>query len=273
MIIDAHAHIFPDKIADKVAHSICNFYGFYADEPDTIVSASVQKLLEQGKEANISHYLVSSVAVTEQQTTHINDFLLETSASHPQFTPLCALHPDYADYETELDRAVAGGMRGVKLHPDFQRFNMDEERYLPFFRAIAKRNLPILMHMGDARYDFSSPERLGRLMRAVPDLVVTAAHFGGYSRWEEVVKHLEKSDRLYFDTCSSLGFLSNESAMRLIDHYGADKFLFGTDFPIWNASQEIEKIHALGLSEAEEAMIFAKNFCKLYKLDKLLLEN
>lgn len=269
MIIDAHAHIFPDKIADKVAHSICNFYGFYADEPDTIVSASITELLKQGKEANIGHYLVCSVAVTEHQTTHINDFLLGALKQFPIFTGLAALHPDFADYESELDRCVEGGFAGVKLHPDFQKFNMDDERYLPFFRAIAKRNLPILMHMGDARYDYSSPERLGNLLRAVPDLTVTAAHFGGYSRWEEVVKHLPKSDRLYFDTCSSLGFLDNDRALRLIDHYGVEKFLFGTDFPIWNAQIEIEKVKALGLSAQEQALVFYKNFCSLYNLHNL----
>ncbi len=269
MIIDAHAHIFPDKIADKVAHSICQFYGFFADEPDTIVPASIAELLKQGAEAGIEHYLVCSVAVTEQQTSHINDFLLGAIAQFPIFTGLAALHPDFADYENELDRAIEGGMKGVKLHPDFQKFNMDDERHLPFFRAIAKRNLPILMHMGDARYDYSSPERLGRLLRAVPDLCVTAAHFGGYSRWQEVVKHLDKSDRLYFDTCSSLGFLNNEDALRLIDHYGVEKFLFGTDFPIWNASIEIEKVKELGLTQEEQSLIFSKNFCRLYNLPNL----
>jgi len=258
LIIDAHAHIFPDKIAVKVSHSICDFYEFPYRVP-----ASVTDLLTEGAAAGIGHYLVCSVATVPQQTPHINDFLLEMRAQHDCFTVLCAVHPDYEAYEEELDRAVAGGCRGVKLHPDFQRFHIDNEAYLPFFRAIARRGLPILMHMGDARYDFSAPARLANLLRAVPDLIVTAAHFGGYSAWDKSTL-LPKCENVYFDTSSSLAFLKKEDALRLIEHFGIDRFLFGTDFPIWDPKDEIGRFLALGLSEAENQAIFEDNFRRLY---------
>lgn len=258
MIIDAHAHIFPDKIAVKVSHSISDFYEFPYRVP-----ASTADLLAGGAAAGIDRYLVCSVATVPQQTEHINDFLISMAAQYPQFTALCALHPDYADYEAELDRAVAGGLHGVKLHPDFQHFYIDDEAYTPFFCAIARRGLPILMHMGDARYEFSQSARLVNLLRRVPDLVVTAAHFGGYSAWDKSTL-LPKSENVYFDTSSSLAFLKKEDALRLIEHFGVDRFLFGTDFPIWEPKEEIGRFLALGLSESENQAIFAENFCRLY---------
>ncbi len=259
LIIDAHAHIFPEKIAVKSSQSISDFYQFPYRVP-----AAASELLTEGNAAGIGHFLVCSVAVTPAQTPHINDFLTELCNKVPSFTPLAAVHPDYADYEAELDRAKALGCRGVKLHPDFQKFYIDDAAYLPFFAAIAKRNLPILMHMGDARYQFSEPKRLAHLMRQVPDLVVTAAHFGGYSAWDQALKDLPICENIWFDTSSSLAFLSRDDALRLLAHFGTQRFLFGTDFPIWDPKQELERFHRLGLTPAEEQGILCDNFCRLY---------
>lgn len=259
MIIDAHAHIFPEKIAVKASHSISDFYEFPYRAP-----ASVSQLLQDGSAAGVTHFLVCSVAVTPEQTTHINDFLMREAANHSEFTALAALHPDYADYEGELDRIVAGGMHGIKLHSDFQKFYLDDPRHFDFFRAIAKRELPVLLHMGDPRYDFSAPARLAALLRAVPDLIVTAAHFGGYERWHEV-KCLPKCENVYFDTSSALPFMDSALAVDLIDHFGADRFLFGTDFPITSTADELKRFYDLKLSESENQMILCENFKKLYK--------
>ncbi len=261
MIIDAHTHIFPDKIAVKASQSISDFYEFPFHTP-----ASVSQLLANGKESGIGHFLVCSVATAPAQTQHINDFLITQEHAHPQFTALGSIHPAYEAYEEELDRVVEAGLHGIKLHPDFQKFYMDDPRYFDFFRAIARRDLPVLMHMGDPRYDFSAPVRLANLLRAVPDLTVTAAHFGGYQRWHEV-DCLPKSERVYFDTSSALPFFSDLSIpLRLIDHFGTDRFLFGTDFPIAPYPEELARFQALGLSEAENRAIQCENFCRLYKL-------
>ena len=78
------------------------------------------------------------------------------------------------------------GLRGIKIHPDFQKLAIDDERGIETYKAIARRDLPVLFHMGDDRYDFSSPERLTNLLRRVPELRAVAAHFGGSAgpgRW------------------------------------------------------------------------------------------
>ena len=89
-------------------------------------------------------------------------------------------------YEEVLDELQALGSRGLKIHPDFQKLPIDDPSGIETYRAIARRGLPVLMHMGDNRYDFSSPERLTNLIRQVPDLIVIAAHFGGWNAWGPV---------------------------------------------------------------------------------------
>jgi len=263
-IIDAHTHIFPDKIAEKVSENIGAFYGL-----DWYSPASVGNLISAGNEIGVCHYLVCSTATVVSQVEHINDFIASVAAAHPEFTALMALHPDFENYEEELDRGMKMGLRGVKLHPDFQRFNMDEERLIPMYRAIAKRGLPLLIHMGDERYEYSRPCRLAQLMRAVPDLTVIAAHFGGYQRWEEALDTLPPSPNLWFDTSSSLGILSYDNAMRLMERFGVNKFMFGTDFPIWSPSVEVEKVEKLPLSDAEFELVFSENFKRLFNMSNV----
>ncbi len=259
MIIDAHTHIFPDKIAEKATTAIGAFY----DIPMHSTAAS-DKLLAAEQAAGIDRMLVCSSATTPAQVESINTFIAAECAKHPEFIGFAAMHPEYENVGEELDRAMELGLQGVKFHPDFQRFNIDEESFLPMYREIAKRNLPILFHTGDKRYDFSSPFRVDNLLKRVPDLKVIGAHFGGYGRWMDVMT-LPRRENVWFDTSSTLFELPAEEALRLIDHFGVDRFFFGTDFPMWNPNEELDRFYALGLSDGENEKIFHENFEAMLK--------
>ncbi|MBE6639280.1 MAG: amidohydrolase [Ruminococcaceae bacterium] len=258
-IIDAHTHIFPDKIAVKASGNIGAFYGISMH-----TDAKVSTLLKQEASIGASGFLVCSSAVTADQTAHINDFIAASCREHPQMIGLGALHPDFPSIIDELDRILEMGLIGIKFHPDFQKFAIDDDRAIPMYREIAKRGLPVLFHMGDRRYDFTGPQRLKNLMLRVPDLRVQAAHFGGYSQWDEVDCLPVDHERLVFDTSSSLAFMDIEKAKRLIDHFGVESFMFGTDFPMWNAQKEVERNLRLGLTDSENKLLFADNFIRFY---------
>ena len=260
-IIDAHTHIFPDKIAVKASGNIGAFYGIPMH-----TDAMVQTLLKEGATIGTERFLVCSSAVTPDQTVHINNFIAKSCSEHPQLIGLGALHPDYEDISGELDRITELGLIGVKFHNDFQKFPIDDDKALPMYREIARRGLPVLFHMGDKRYDFTGPKRLRNLMLKVPDLKVQAAHFGGYSQWDEVECLPKDPKRLVFDTSSSLAFMDIEKAKRLVDRFGVESFLFGTDFPMWNAKKELERNLSLGLSDSENKLLFAENFILFYQI-------
>ena len=179
------------------------------------------------------------------------------------FVGFITLHQDLTEEEVKAEVALAieNGMKGVKLHPDFQKFNIDDECAEKFYRAVGDK-LPILFHVGDDRYDYSKPQRLVNMAKKYPEVNFIAAHFGGYRCWGDAHLYVGLKN-VYFDTCSSLPFISTEKAKELIDLLGADRFFFSTDFPMWDATAELERFNKIPLTDKEREMIFSKNIKRL----------
>lgn len=119
--------------------------------------------------------------------------------------------------------------------------------------------------MGDDRYDYSTPERLMNLLRQVPDLQVIAAHFGGWRAWAHSYECPLPSCVLY-DTSSTLPMIPRDMVLRMLDRFGPERFLFGTDFPMWSPKEELARFLALGLGEDVNEKILYGNFMKLFDL-------
>lgn len=258
MIIDAHAHIYPDKIAERAAAGISKFYGGINVEYD----GRLDTLLREGSAAGVDKYIVQSVATVPTQVRAINDFIAESVKRFPdKMIGFGALHPDYPDIEEEIERIISLGLRGIKLHPDFQQFYIDDEFAFRIYEACEGR-LPILFHVGDDRYDFSSPERLYRVVQRFPKLTVIGAHLAGWTEWDKGVKFFAGSG-IYADCSSSLFAMSPEHAAELIRKLGVDRVMWGTDYPMWDAAEELERFNKLPLTEEEREMILGKNALRL----------
>ena len=262
-IINAHVHVYPDKIAFKASQSI----GFFYDAP-VRHDGTIDGLLRENKENGISRCLIHSVATNVHQVYSINDFVHDQYLMHNEFFGFMALHPDMEEEEIykEVERAISFGLKGVKLHPDCQKFYIDEDRVEKIYRVVEGR-LPILMHMGDNRYDYSSTERLVDVLNRHKDLIVIAAHMGGYTKWDKVDLYKQiKYDNFYFDTSSSLSLLSKERATDIIHKFGAEKFFFGSDYPMWNAGEELTLFNKLLLTDDEKEKILSRNIKKFLNL-------
>ena len=262
-IIDAHTHIYPKKIAQKATVAIGEFYGLQMQT----FAGTTDRLIEEGSRAGITGYVVHSCATKANQVHSINEFIKAEIDKHKEFIGFMTLHQDLSEEEinNEVEWCVKNGFKGVKLHPDFQKFYIDEESAEKFYRAVGDR-MPILFHTGDDRYEYSKPIRLARMAKKYPKVNFIAAHFGGYLCWADVDCYVGL-DNVYFDTCSSLPFISPKKAKEIINLLGYEKFFFGTDFPMWDASEEIERFNKINLTETQRECIFAKNIKKLLKID------
>lgn len=258
-IIDAHAHIFPDKIADKAVGSIGDYYGI-----TMACAGTCEDLIEHGKEINVVKYIVNSTATKVEQVQPINSFIAEACKKHDCFIGLGTIHPDVEDVEVEVSRIINLGLKGIKLHPDFQDFNIDDESVMKIYRA-AEGKLPILIHMGDENRTSSRPKRLAKVLDMFKGLVVIAAHLGGYSMWDESMDCLVGRD-VYFDTSSSLAFVDKNKVKDIISKHGAQRILFGTDYPMWTHKEELERFNKLELDDNEKEMILYSNACKLFNI-------
>lgn len=259
-IIDSHAHIFPEKLAKKAVDSIGDFYGLSMDTEE----GTVEALLADGEKNGITKYVVHSTATVPGQVQAINDFIHSQLLRYPQLIGYGTLHPQMDNPKAEIDRMEKMGFKGIKLHPDFQEFAADSPEMFGVYSLLAGR-FPVLFHAGDIRYPYSNPHRIAAVAKGFPELTVIAAHFGGYSEWDSIPVY-EGLANVYFDTCSALAFLSKEEAVRLIRHFGAERFLFGSDFPMWAYKPELERMEGLKLTKEEYELIFYKNIQNLLHL-------
>ncbi len=258
-IIDCHCHIYPDKIAERAAQAIGEFYHI-----PMCCNGKISTMLEEGKKAGIDRFLVFSVATKPQQTPSINHYIAATvEESKGHMLGLGTLHPDDEDPAAEVDSIEALGLRGVKLHPDIQGVAIDDPRCLRIYEACEGR-LPVLLHTGDSRYDFSNPNRLIPVLKRFPRLTVIGAHFGGWSIWADAAEQLCRYPNLYVDCSSSLYALTPAEARHIISLYGAERVLFGTDYPMWHPVEEVARFDALELTERESRLILSENAERLF---------
>lgn len=258
MIIDAHAHIFPEKIAAKAAVGIGDFYDIPMDNDGTL-----QTLIRLSDEAGVDKCIVQSVATVPHQVQSINNFIAESVAQYPdRLIGFGALHPDYEDIDGETKRIKELGLRGIKLHPDFQKFRLDDPCAFPIYEAAGKYGLPVLVHAGDHRYDFSGPARLRRAVDMFRNVTFIGAHFAGWSQWDEA-QELFTDKSIYVDLSSSLYDMTPERAAELIHSFGADRVMFGTDYPMWTAKDELVRFNAIPLTDEERELILYRNALRL----------
>ena len=258
-IIDAHAHIYPSKIASKAVSAIGKFYGV---EQSMAGKGSVEDLIGVCDQCEITHFIVHSVATSAHSVPTINTFLAEQAAAHPQFIGFGTMHPDCDDMEAEGNRAIDLGLHGFKLHPDTQQVNMDDPRLMDFYEIIAGR-VPLVVHTGDYRQDYSNPRRLNRILHAFPDLVVDAAHLGGWSIYDKgydvLHEDLVRSERLFVDASSAFAFVGNRHMRELIRMWGADRVMFGSDYPMWNPATELNEMLNCDLTDDELEKVLWRN--------------
>ena len=255
-VIDIHAHVFPDPIALKATNSIGLFYGMPIAEGQ---DGTVGQLLELYGETGISRGCIHSVAITPHSVDSINHFISEAVKQNPdRLDGFGALHPDREDIAGLAEEVKRLGLKGFKIHPDMQRFALDSPQAMEMFAAVEGK-LPVIVHMGDPRFEYSHPRQMMKVLDAFPDLVCICAHLGGWSEWDDAWKVLSGCENVYVDTSSSLYALSPEEGRKIVRHYSRDRVLFGTDYPMWRPREELERFRNLKLTDEEEEKILCLN--------------
>jgi len=259
-LIDIHTHIYPEAIAQKAAASIREFYDLDTHEMD----GTAATLLERGAQAGIDRFLILPVAMRPDRTRHINDFILEKLAQQPRFLGFGTIHAAMENLTDEVEYVMAKGLRGLKMHPDSQQFAIDDPRLFPAYESVSGK-IPVMLHMGDKRYDFSHPARLKKVLKQFPNLQVIATHFGGYSMYETAFELLHDEDCV-FDISSSMMFMDEGVAEKYIRSYGVERMAFGTDYPLWDPIVETKRFQQLKLTDEEFDQIGHKTAERILKL-------
>ena len=259
-IIDIHNHIYPEKIARKATDSVRDFYLLDGSDMD----GTVQMLRARGAQAGVTRYVVLPVSNTPNHVQSINDFLHSQTEIYDDFVGFGTLHAAMDGILDELERIEKLGLRGIKMHPDSQRFAIDDERLFPVYDAL-QDSIPVMLHMGDPRYPYSHPSRLRRVLDLFPRLEVIAAHFGGYSMFHTARELLWDTDCV-FDVSSAMMFMEKGEPEKYINSYGAERMAYGTDYPLWDPVREVRRFKELKLTDEQFDQIAHKTAERILKL-------
>lgn len=257
MVIDFHTHIFPEKIAAKAISSL----GFRSGNMTPVCDATIDTMKATMQSQNVDKSVVLNIATNPSQQRNVNDFAISLLTDE-RLIPFGSVHPDNADALDELDRLKSAGIKGIKLHPDYQNFFVDDKKMLPIYEKIASLGLITVFHsgvdIGYANTVHCTPERLARVLDCFGNAPVIAAHFGGYMMTSEVLECLCGTP-VYIDTAFSFAKLPPDYARSIISAHGTDKILFGTDMPWSSPVNEIAYLNSLGLNDDDLNKILYKN--------------
>jgi hypothetical protein len=247
-MIDIHTHVFHPKIAPKVLKQL---HGHYDISP--VGSGLAEDLIDRLHKAGLRKALVHTAATTPDQVIPANNWALSVQSAYPDLIPFGTAHPEFQSWRDELDRLEQAGIFGIKLHPDFQGFALDDPALHPIFEELRGRFL-IMVHIGDRLppdKNPSSPQKLARILELFPGLKVIAAHFGGYLHWKYVPEHLAGRD-VYLDTSSTLAFIAPDELKDILARHPLDRLLFGSDYPLFDPGDELEQLRKkCGITERD----------------------
>lgn len=269
MRIDFHAHCFPDALAPRAMAILTkNCSADAAIHPHTDGTARDTKALLQS--AHIDRAVVCNIATNPKQETNVNSFAI-SMARDDFFCPLGSLHPDSEQMESELDRLMRAGIRGIKLHPDYVGVPLFDSRFERIFSLLEERGLFVVVHAGldpiSPDFIHATPEMFAAVARKHKKLALIAAHMGGFRQADEVLKHLVGTN-IYLDTSlSAKRPEEKELLFKILREHPEDKLLFATDTPWSNPKKEIAFVEEAELPEAKQDAVFYKNAQRLLKLN------
>lgn len=263
-VIDMHAHMFPDAIAQRTMAKLTTV----ADGLKPITDATHLGTVRHMRNSAITAFAALPIATKPSQCTSINNWAAAMADDY--VLGFGTVHPDFEDPLGEIERVKELGLHGIKLHPDYQLIYPDDERMFPLYQKMAQLKLPVVFHAGwdpvSPELTRSTPERLRRVIDRVPELTVIAAHMGGMKMSDDVLRLL-CGRNLYFDTSMSYVYLSPERFRELIDAHGVDRVLFGSDCPWSDARRQIQMLRDVGISGDDLDKILYRNAANLLGLE------
>jgi hypothetical protein len=260
-MIDFHTHIFPDKIAGKTIPYLAE-----VSNTKAFTNGTRDDLLRSTLEAGIDFSVILPVVTKPSQFRSINTFASEID--DPHLISFGGIHPATEDYKTELHEIKALGLKGIKLHPDYQNTYFNDIRYKRIVTLATELGLYISVHAGiDVGYPdpvHCTPQMALEVLKETETDHLILAHMGGYGLWDDVERYLV-GQNVYLDTAYTLEarHMDPEQMIRIIRNHGSEKILFATDSP-WGGQKEfVEYMNGLPLTEEEKENIFDKNARKL----------
>lgn len=276
MFIDCHTHAFSDKIADRAVEQLINYYHI-----QTNWGGRLKDLINAANEVKLDALILLVAATKPEQLKPANDWMLTLSKQKPEeiqnelgvsriprIIPFGTFHPQHQDWESEIERLHRAGIKGIKLHPEFQGIDLADPVMNRFYEAIAGRFI-LMIHVGDPTKtlnNLSTPNKVANILKNFPKVQIIAAHLGGYCFWEEALDTLTGKD-IYLDTSSAIEYIDSRLLQQIVSKHGIEHILFGSDYPLRSPGQELLQLDRIkGLTISDKEKILGENCRRLLQI-------
>ncbi len=275
MIIDCHTHVFPPQIKKKRSDYIDRDPGFAVlYSPKDAKLATADELIDSMDQEDIDISVIVNIGwTTHELCVETNDYILESIARYPKrLIGFGSMQPNSLEAAVaEIERCAQGGIRGIgEIRPDMQLFDLNDEIMAPIMETLKKHKLILMTHASEPVGHYYpgkgaiTPEMLYPFIASFPDLTIICAHWGGglpfYALMPEVKKAMKN---VFFDTAASPYLYSPEIYQQVIPLVGADKILFGSDYPLLAPGRLIKEINSLDLALETKSLILGSNAWRL----------
>lgn len=282
MIIDFHTHTFPEKISAETVEKLS-----LTSKSKAFSDGTLQGLLKNMKKSLINFSIILPVATNVNQVEKINNISAKINEKFfsEGILSFASMHPEFENFSKELKRIKNLGFKGIKIHPFYQKTNLDDEKYLRILYKAAELDLIVVTHagldIGFVNEKKSTPQMIKKILEKIGEIKIVLAHMAGWKNWDEVLSELA-GKKFYMDTAFSIGKITprknfewDEEELKLLDEknfvefvkiFGAEKILFGTDSPWTSAEESINFIKKIPIGEDEKNKIFYENAKKLLSL-------
>jgi len=265
MIIDFHTHLFPDAIAKKTIALLEGHANAKAQ-----VSATVQGLKDSMKQHNIDKSVVLPIVTQPKQFDSINHFATSINGKDGIYS-LGSIHPENENIPEKMEYIKSLGLKGVKLHPDYQDSFIDDAGYIEILKECIRLDLICVIHAGlDIGKPYPihcPPDRMYMVLQEVlkdcnKDSKIVLAHMGGYLQWQ-LVEECLVGQNVYFDMAFCKDVIDRDVLIRIIENHGSDRILYATDSPWTKQDDMVEYVRNLPIDEEDKENIFYKNAVRL----------
>ena len=274
-IIDFHTHNFPDALAPRALEvMVSKLKGSVMPVGDGTMSTQLADM----DRAGVDRSVICSIATKPTQFQVILDRAKAVrdgefgAEAAERLIQLCSVHPADRDFVKHLNEIADAGFAGIKMHPYYQNFRLDDPRVVPFFSAARDAGLFVIAHCGlDLGFTgmpmMCGPAQIASLLRQVPGLVFVAAHLGGCAgNPPRATDELIEFSSCYIDTAVLNVCDRDEECRRVMAQWPAERIVFGTDY-FWRDETLLQDwVRRLRPSPEDQSMIFSGNA-------KRLLEN
>lgn len=241
--IDFHTHAFPDELAARAIP--------YLEEEGNVkafLNGTVSDLLRSMDLAGIEKSLICSIATRPSQFDSILDW--SKTIRTKRIIPLPSVHPRAVNVREQLRRIHEEGFIGIKLHPYYQDFFIDDHKLDDLYGALIEHDLLVVMHTGFdiafPRMELCDPSRIRTIVKKFPALKLITTHLGAWDQWEEV-RELLIGRPIFMELSYALDFLEPRTARDMIVSHPAEYLLFGSDSPWSDQKNSLDLLRALDL--------------------------